>query len=517
VAELLIANGVAEGTVFFLAHDPSVVGRSEECHVSIADPWISSRHALFERRGDELWLVDLGSRNGTFVGDRRIHESQVKEGARISFGRTSGQVRALRSEGPAWQVPEQATAVRYLADVEKLVARPGEAGAGPAAGTPESARRQLAVLHAIGRALADAPELDASLSKILKAVATAVRAERSSLLLIDPKGALVPQVYEPADAPPRISTTVVSAATRSRAGLLVIDAQQDERFARSQSVFFQGIRSCLCVPIWAENRILGMLVLDRGVVDPFTTDDLELVTVAAYQAALAIERARLLERSRLVDAQRRKLLRHFSPDVANAILSQEELDEDPMTVSVREEVTVLFSDVKGFTSLTERLSALDTAQLLREYFHEMTVALFEERGTLDKFMGDGLMAVFGAPVAQPDGALRAVRSAGRMLERLAGLNARLPPDRRLTIRIGINTGRVVAGNFGSPERLEFTVLGDAVNVASRLESIAEAGAIYVGRLTYERTQDHFKFRNLGMKSVKGRTAPVEVFEVLGPI
>ncbi len=517
VAELLIANGVSAGTVFFLAHDPTVVGRSEECHVSISDPWISSRHALFEQRGDELWLVDLGSRNGTFVGDRRIHETQVREGAQISFGRTSAQVRSLRPQGPTWQVPEQATAIRYLADVEKIVARPGEPSAAPAAVGAESARRQLAVLHAIGRALADAPGFEDSLSKILKTVAQAVRAERSTLLLLDEKGTLVPKVHEPADAPPRISNTVVSAATRSRAGLLVIDAQQDERFAASQSVFFQGIRSCLAVPIWAENRILGMLVLDRGVVDPFGADDLELVTVAAYQAALAIERARILERSRVVDAQRRKLLRHFSPDVAGLILNQEELDEDPLTVSIREEVTVLFSDVKGFTSLTERLSALDTAQLLREYFHEMTVALFEERGTLDKFMGDGLMAVFGAPVAQPDGALRAVRCAWRMLERLAALDARLPADRRLNIRIGVNTGRVVAGNFGSPERLEFTVLGDVVNVASRLESIAEAGSIYVGRPTYERTSSHFRYRPLGMRTVKGRTAQVEVFEVVAPL
>ncbi len=516
MADLLISNGVRAGTVFFLAHDPTVIGRSEECHVAIPDPSVSSRHALVERRGDELWIVDLGSRNGTFVDDRRVHEAMLQEGTQLSFGRTEALVRDLRAQGPGRQVPEQATAIRYLADVEKQVAKPGEEpwAPGPAAA---SARRQLAVLHAIGRALTDAPGLDEALQKILEAVATAVRAERSSLLLIDEQGVAVPRVHQPADAPSRVSTTVVSAATRTRAGLLVVDAQQDERFSKSQSVFYQGIRSCLCVPIWAENRILGVLVLDRGVVDPFTADDLELVTVAAYQAALAIERARILEHARIVDTQRRKLLRHFSPDVANAILSQEELDKDPLAVSVREEVTILFSDVRGFTSLTERLSALDLAQLLREYFHEMTVALFEEHGTLDKFMGDGLMAVFGAPVPQPDGAVRAVRCALRMLERLAALDARLPPDRRLAIRIGINTGRVVAGNFGSPERLEFTVLGDAVNVASRLESIAEAGAVYVGRPTYDRTRSQFAYRELGLRSVKGRTAPVEVFELLGPV
>jgi adenylate cyclase len=515
MAELLISNGVSAGTVFLLGSDSTVVGRSDECQIVIPDPWISSRHCLLEPRGDELWAVDLGSRNGTYVGDRRVHEAVLREGSRISFGPTDAVVRNLKPQ-PDWDVPRNATAVRFLSDVQKVVTRSNAPA--PAAGdaAAEPARRQLAVLHDIGRALASALGLDESLARILDAVARAVRAERSTLLLMDATGAPVPRVHQPADLPPRLSSTIVAAATRARAGLLVVDAQHDERFPASQSIFFQGIRSCLCVPIWAESRILGALVLDRGVVDPFKPDDLELVTVAAYQAALAIERARLLEHAKEIDTQRRKLLRHFSPDVAAAVLSQQGLDDDPLAVSIRDEVTVLFSDVKGFTGLTERLSPLDIAQLLREYFHEMTLALFEDRGTLDKFIGDGLMAVFGAPVPDPEGPERAVRCATRMLERLGALNGRLPPDRRITIRIGINTGRVVAGNFGSPERMEFTVLGDTVNVASRLESIAEPGSIYVGRTTWERTRGQFTYRALGPRPVKGRTAPVEVYELIPP-
>lgn len=516
MAELLISNGSCAGTVFYLADDSTVIGRSEECQVVVADPWISSRHCLVERRGDELWIVDLESRNGTYIDDRRIHEAVLQEGSRICLGRTAGVVTAVRPQAPGWQVPEGATAVRYLADIEKQMAQPGQESSAPGPGTAESARRQLAVLHAIGRALADAPDLEQSLARILGAVAHAVRAERSALLLIDESGNMVPRVHVPPNVPPRLSTSIISATLRSRAGLLVVDAQLDTRFSKSQSVFFEGIRSCLCVPIWAENRVLGALALDRGVADPFLDDDLELVTVVAYQAALAIERSRLLENARTMDSQRRKLLRHFSPDIANAILTQEGSDDDPLAVSVRDDVTVLFSDVKGFTHLTERLPPIELAQLLREYFHEMTLSLFEEGGTLDKFMGDGLMAIFGAPVPDPGGAVRAVRCACRMLERLSALNSRLPPDRQLAIRIGINSGWVVAGNFGSPERLEFTVLGDTVNVAARLESIAEAGTVYVGHGTYEQTSSLFKYRHLGQRSVKGRVAPVEAFELVGP-
>lgn len=503
--ELLVVTGVSAGTVFFLTKDSTVIGRSDGCDVVIADPWISSRHAMIEQRGDEIWLVDLDSRNGTFLDGRRIREAPLRGDAQVAFGRTTGTLRAV-VQGTA--TPQRADAVRYLADVEKMVSQ-ADAGADPA-------HRQLAALQAVGRALVDAADFDESLSRILGTVAEVARAERSSLLLLDENGALVPRVHLPADSPPRVSASVVAEAARSHAGLLVTDAQHDERFSGAHSVFFQGIRSCLCVPIWAENRMLGMLVLDRGVVDPFTEDDLELVTVVAYQAALAVERARLQERARTIDVQRRKLLRHFSPDVANLILSQTEMEGDPLAVTVREEATMLFSDVRGFTGLTERLPALQLAQLLREYLSEMTKALFEERGTLDKFMGDGLMAIFGVPVPHPDDPVRAVRCAWRMLERLGGLNSRLAADRRLAIRIGVNTGRVVAGNFGTPERLEYTVLGDAVNVAARLESIAEPGTVCVGPATYERTRHAFVYRELGARTVKGRTAPVQVYQLVGP-
>jgi adenylate cyclase len=502
-AELLVTEGVRAGTVYFLGEERVVIGRSEGCDVVIPDPWISGRHAAVERRGDELWLVDLDSRNGTFVEGRPIREARLEADARIAFGHT---LATLRAVGRAPGVPQQAAAVRYLADAEQLVAQ------GAAATDP--ARRQLAALQAVARALVDAADLDESLGRILATVAAAVGAERSSLLLLDAHGALVPRVHLPPDAPPRLSASVVAAAARGRAGFLVTDARHDARFAAAQSVVMHGIRSCLCVPIWAEGRTLGMLVLDRGLVKPFTADDLDLVTAVAYQAALAIERARLQDHARTVDQQRRRLLRHFSPDVANLILSQKGLKEDPLSATVREEATMLFSDVRGFTGLTERLPPLELAQLLREYLSEMTKALFEERGTLDKFMGDGLMAVFGVPVAAKDDAVRAVRCATLMRARLAGLNARLPEDRRLAIRIGINTGRVVAGSFGTPERLEFTVLGDAVNVAARLESIAEPGAICVGEATFERTRDHFAYRLLGERAVKGRTAPVRVYELV---
>jgi adenylate cyclase len=527
VAELFVVNGICRGTVFFLPEVPTVVGRSAECHVQIADPWVSSMHAMFERRGDDFWIVDLDSRNGTWVNDTRIREAPLTPGMRLRFGKTVAEIREkVERPDPAELLGQKGAVVRYLSDLRQEVNRaregrpPHDTDPGTTPGprlqtTPHASSRQVAVLTDIGRALVDAPGLEDCLAKILHTVAAAVRAECSSLLLMDDGGHMVPRVNEPPGSTPRVSETVVAAASQSRAGLLTLDAQQDLRFSASQSVIAQGIRSCLCVPIWADNRILGMLVLDRSVVDPFTAEDLELVTVVGYQAALAIERERFLERATAVEEQRRKLLRHFAPDVASLILSQEQADQDPLQASVRENVSVLFSDVQDFTGLTERLPPTELAALLRDYFRTMTEAIFEERGTLDKFVGDGVLAIFGAPVAQPDGALRAVRCAWKMRQRLAQLNAGLPPDRRLAVRTGIQTGRVIAGNFGSPEQLEFMVVGDAVNVASRLQTLAAAGAVLVGGSTYQQTRTAFAFRDLGSRTVRGRTEPVAVYQVVG--
>jgi adenylate cyclase len=515
-AELFVVNGRSGGTVFFLAAERSVVGRSPECEVNVADPWISSRHAIMEKRGDELWVVDLDSRNGTWVGEQRVREHRLRDGDKVSFGRTSAKVRLRLGQTPAPQAPQGGTIMRAIASLPGAPAAAGPgAGAQPAAATSPG-HRQVEVLHAIAKALADARGLEDGLPRILAALAASVRAERASLLMMNEKGEMEPRTHVPPGTPPRHSATIIDAAIRARAGIVTVDAQTDSRFQRSGSIFFENIRSCLCVPIWAEHRMLGALVFDRRIVDPFGADDLELVSVAAYQVALAIERERFLEHSRVAETQRRKLLRHFSPDVAALILAHEEQAEDPLAVQVRDDVTLLFSDVRGFTRMTEHLPALEVAALLREYFHEMTLAVFEQGGTLDKFIGDGLMAIFGAPVPQPDGALRAVRCAHRMMERLAALNARLPPDRQIAIRVGVNSGRVVAGNFGSPERLEYTVLGDTVNVASRLESIADPGTVWVGKHTWEQTRDAFRYEEKGPRQVKGRDAPVEAYELLGP-
>lgn len=184
----------------------------------------------------------------------------------------------------------------------------------------------------------------------------------------------------------------------------------------------------------------------------------------------------------------------------------------------RKQVTVLFADVSGFTAISEKLDPEQVYEITDAVTKTFVDQIYAHEGTLDKFMGDGVMALFGAPVAHEDDPARAVRAALEMQQALRkiaqDLEARLKIS--LKVRIGLNTGTVIVGSVGSDLRMDYTAIGDTVNVASRLQSVAEPGTIVVSRSLYDLTQPLFHFRELGSIRVKGRVEPIEIFEVLAP-
>jgi adenylate cyclase len=181
-------------------------------------------------------------------------------------------------------------------------------------------------------------------------------------------------------------------------------------------------------------------------------------------------------------------------------------------------VTILFSDIRGFTTISEEMNdAQALVALLNEYFTEMVSIIIQEDGVVDKYIGDAIMAVFGAPVSKPDDAVRAVRAAMRMRLALAELNQRLVLRGVSPLRtgIGIHTGEVVAGNIGSEQRMEYTVIGDAVNLASRLETSTKELQVdvLISEDTYELVKNTCETRPIGQITVKGRVEPVMTYAV----
>jgi adenylate cyclase len=168
--------------------------------------------------------------------------------------------------------------------------------------------------------------------------------------------------------------------------------------------------------------------------------------------------------------------------------------------------------------MSEKMSPAAVSLLLNDYFSRMTDIIFKYEGTLDKYIGDAIMAVFGAPLDMPDHCVRAIKAALEMRDQLEAFNAEHKDGPTIRIRIGINSGKAMAGELGGMNKKEYTVLGDTVNTASRLESsVAKPMQVVVGENTYNATKAHFDFRSLGPATLKGKERTVEVYEVLGPI
>lgn len=210
------------------------------------------------------------------------------------------------------------------------------------------------------------------------------------------------------------------------------------------------------------------------------------------------------------------LYRYMTPGVAEQVMAQA---EDSLMVGERKEVTILFSDIRGYTTLTENLGASEVVSLLNQYFETMVEAVFNHHGTLDKFIGDALMAVFGAPLPLENHAWLAVETALDMRRRLAIFNHRriIASQPQIHIGIGISSGEVVSGNIGSHKRMDYTVIGDGVNLSSRLEGVTKEYAcdIILSEYTYKLCCDRIWVRELDKIRVKGKHEAVKIYELIG--
>jgi len=229
--------------------------------------------------------------------------------------------------------------------------------------------------------------------------------------------------------------------------------------------------------------------------------------------AMVLEQASLNEKIREEERMISKLERFHSPQVIDIIIKSGQATKDDIMEAKDLKASILFTDIVGFTSLSEKMQPREINMFLNQYFSRMTDIIFEYDGTLDKYIGDSLMAVFGAPIEKEDDAERAISAAIKMRRELSSMTDKKGEMEKINIRIGINTGQVVAGNIGSPKRMEYTVIGNPVNVASRLVSIAQPNQIIIGEETYLQVKGKFKIIKVGSKKIKGKSEEIMVYEV----
>ena len=310
-----------------------------------------------------------------------------------------------------------------------------------------------------------------------------------------------------------VSRTITQKVMREKVAVLSQDAKTDAEFSGADSIVSQGVRSTICAPLLTASNVHGVLYADR--LDPFAAfspDHLELIGAVAAQTAVTVETVKAHKRLAREEVARANYSRFMPEYVVKQLL------DNPNSFRLggaNQTITVLFADIRGFTALSEHEKPEKVVSLLNRYFSAMSDIIFDHGGTLDKYIGDGLMALFGAPSASPADAMNAVKAAVAMQKRLQPLNVELAVDgfAEVFMGIGLHTGEATIGYIGTEKRSEYTAIGDTVNLASRLESNAAGGQILMSEATATASGNLIPVNPREPLTVKNRVQPVNVFEV----
>ena len=511
------------------------IGRADTNDIVLADLASSSRHAQLRHMPDGWYIEDRGSRNHTFVNGYQVQAHRLADRDLIQIGASellfladpefgllideeeiadalgSSVVHTRRVDEDAAQSLDLTRIVQSLRDPR----RPAPTATTPGAVDPLAlAEAKLLTLQRVSEKLVRATDARSLNEEILQIVLEQTRADRGVLCLLNEQGKPAPIVthgLQPGESV-RISRTVLKRLLEERCGLLV--SPNDSAAGAYASLDQMGVTSAMCVPLWTGEEIIGALLLESTRPDHiFTPADLELLLVVAHQASIGIQRGRLTER--VEEEQRvRKFLAQFLDHRVVERISQSGGTDDALAPR-EQQVTILFSDIVSFTKLSEGLPPSEVAAFVRQYLTAMTDIVFKHGGTIDKYIGDAIMALFGAPVTGEDDAAAAVQAALEMRRTLPSIKPPGSSKAELRARFGINTGTVVVGMIGSKRRAEYTAIGDAVNVASRIQTFARPNEICIDEVTKSKVELRFVMEEIGMIDVKNRLQPLAVYKVLG--
>jgi adenylate cyclase len=467
-------------------------------------------------------LRDLRSLNGTFMRGERVADHFLSDGDEFTMGST----RIIFADKPkADDVLQRVTIAPGLTESHirgRVQANTGDFMPERQIADEKNLRRdyeRLRIGHELARAVGSELDLDKLLPKILDKAFELVGADRGVILLDDEKGELVPRFVKTrsgkSDPNIVLSKTVMAEVVNNKAAVLSSDATMDARFSGAHSIIMQGIRSTMTLPLLYGGQLLGIMHLDSLFTsNAFTEKDLQVCTGMAAQAAISIQNARLASRIEKEAQTRAQISRLIPASVVEQVIKGELVIEKGGRVS---EVTMLFSDIRGFTTMSDGRPPQEIVNTLNEYFEVMVDILFQYTGTLDKFVGDEIIGLFGAPIAIEDAPFKAVACAVAMFQALEEFNHTRAAENQppLRIGVGINTGNVITGSIGSTRALQYTAIGDAMNVASRLVNVAGSGDIIISEDTFKHVIGRVEATQLPPVKVKGKAEELRVYRVTG--
>ena len=503
----------------------TTVGRHPDQDMQILDRVVSKEHAHIERQPDGGYSIrDNESRNGTYVNGVLVQGlRRLRNGDRITVGSTEIVYHEDTKTDPL------AGKVTIHTDSIETHIRSRMVDAASDRFLPEGQitdvgllRRdyeKLRISYELSNSIGIEMDLDNLLNKILDRAFDIFPADRGVILLkMEGVEHLVPMVVKCRDPKTdtdnvRISQTILQEIMTEKQAILSSDAMMDSRFAGAHSIIMEGVRSTMTVPMLHENDVLGVIHLDSKIATgAFTEKDLQLLSGFAKQAAVMVQHNRLLKKFEGEILMREKLHRLLSPQLVEEVVTGR---LDIKKGGELRRATIMFADIRGFTSISERVQPQNLVNLLNEYFEAMVDVIFKYEGTLDKFVGDEIMAIWGAPITRDDDTERAVRAAIEMQTVLAHFNQEQAQKGgvQLNIGIGLNTGEVVAGYMGSSKSMSYTVMGDTVNTASRFCGQAGPRDILIGENTYREVGYLIDIEKLPPTKLKGKLEHVDIYRV----
>jgi adenylate cyclase len=545
------------------------IGRSNENSIVLNDRRVSRKHAHIVADGDKFRLVDGYYENGSlkrsvnhvFVNGSPMLEKHLDQGDAVMIGESQLMFLdvlpqpfipehhvSYASAAPA--VAQQAQTVTDSAgkigyddkplgqtqlriSANEIIGRQSHLSIDSTIASPEEIKdlrrkaRMLELLYEMSRSLGTVFDLKEIFDRATDLIFRGSPADRVVALLADETldGKILDYSLVPVGVKTRdekidamtdsltISRTITQKVMREKVALLSQDAKTDAQFLGAESIVSQGVRSTICAPLITESNVHGVIYADR--LDPFaafTSDHLELISAVAAQTAVTVETVKAHKRLAREEVARANYSRFMPEYVVKQLLQ----NPDSFRLGgVNQTVTVLFADIRGFTAISEREKPEKVVGLLNKYFSAMSEIIFSHGGTLDKYIGDGLMAIFGAPTVGEEDALNAVKAAVTMQKQIGKLNEELRAEgyEAISIGIGLHTGEATIGYIGSDKRSEYTAIGDTVNLAARLESNATGGQVLMSEATAAASGNLIPVNQREPLTVKNRTQPVNVLEV----
>jgi class 3 adenylate cyclase/pSer/pThr/pTyr-binding forkhead associated (FHA) protein len=513
-----------------LVFGTNTLGREWDNTIFLQDGSLSRRHAEITIGYNHVAITDLHSLNGTFVNEVKIDRCELKDGDWIRCGsvvfKFALQLRNFRQESLASRdsqisIVKQVSPEPHQTVMQNLLDQHGTDHSVLRIRQKDTNQRavdKLKILLEVSKQLSTPEKSDQLLEKILDLLLTIMDVDRAAILLLNQAtGQLEHKVVKSRLGIPNdyqfYSKRIIDLVCTNGEALLTTDASIDERLNNSESILRQAIHASMCVPLKPRDQVIGVLYVDNlSMSNIYSDEDVKFLTALANQAAIAIDNSQLYKKMEEEAVIRDKLERFFPEAVSRKLREEGNLE------IVETEVTALFVDISGFTKMSSTMQPRQVIEMLNEYFKVMVEEIvFPYEGTLEKYIGDALLAVWGAPYQKENDAQQAVLAAIEMQRAVCRLNQEwLQRGKKpIQIHIGINTGKVAAGNIGSEKLIQYASIGDTMNVTSRICSAAQAEEIFISQSTFDQIRGwNLPFEKLDPVWVKGKEQPLQLYRLL---